>query len=234
MEEKKAEKEAPEEKNETPITQATTTTNTTTTTTTESNNTTPAQVQTTNTTTTVPTTELTESATESEPKRTNQVKSFATVTASNTTTTGTTTHLKEVSKVENKPLPNSNIQKNNHRGRQDQKGNMDREIFIKDVNDNISKEKIKEAFSKFGEVKKVDIFRHNGFVEFTSIESAKNAIAAKNVIIDGHKILAEEKHKRKGFNNSYNNRNREYRDSRGYQNGKNGSYVNRGKSIRSK
>ena len=49
----------------------------------------------------------------------------------------------------------------------------------------------------------------------------------------GHNGIRE-KHKRKGFNNSYNNRNRnEYRD-RGYQSGKNGNYVNRGKSIRTK
>jgi len=245
LEEKKAENEIPEEKNETPasttnittneLNNTTTTTNTTATPTTL-NTPAPAQSATT-TTTTVPTTELTESATESEPKRTNQVKSFATVTASNTTTTtSTTTHLKEVSKIENKTLPNSSSQKNNQRGRQDQKGNMEREIFIKDVNDGITRDKIKEAFSKFGDVKKVDVFysRHNGFVEFISAESAKNAIAAKSVIIDGHKILAEEKHKRKGFNNSYNSRNREYRDSRGYQSGKNGSYINRGKSIRSK
>jgi len=195
---------------------------------------------TTNTSNVTPSTELTESATETETKRTSQVKSFATVTASNTTNNhSTTTHFKDVSKVENKPLPNSNSQKNNQSrgGRQDQKNSFEREIFIKDVSDNLTREKLKEAFSKFGEVKKVDVFysRHNGFIEFASVDSVKNALAAKSVIIDGHKVIAEEKHKRKSFNNSYSSRGRnEYRDSRGYQSGKNGNYVNRGKSIRSK
>ncbi|KAG4107807.1 NTF2-domain-containing protein [Neocallimastix lanati (nom. inval.)] len=142
----------------------------------------------------------------------------------------------EVPKVENKSLPNSNIQKTSQGRRQEQKINFEREIFIKDVNENISKDKLKEAFSKFGEVKNIDVFynRHNGFVEFATVESVKKAIAAKSVIIDGHKVIAEEKHKRKGFNSSYGNRNRnEYRDSR-YQSGKSGNYINRGKSIRSK
>jgi len=251
MEEKKVETEPLEEKHEspantTPAANAVTTntssnnelntTKTNATTTTTTTTAVPPAATTTNSTT-APTTELTESATEAEPKRTNQVKSFATVTASNTTTTATTTHYKEVSKIESKPLPNSNNQKNNQgRGRQDQKSGFDKEIFIKDINENVSREKIKEAFSKFGEVKKVDVFynRRSGFVEFISLDSAKSAIAAKSVLIDGHKIIAEEKHKRKGFNNSYNNRNRnDYRD-RGYQSGKNGSYVNRGKSIRTK
>jgi len=252
MEEKKVETEPLEEKHELPANTTnaanaattnttsnnelnTSKTNATTTTTTTTSSTVP--LATTTNSTTAPTTELTESATEAEPKRTNQVKSFATVTASNTTTTATTTHYKEVSKIESKPLPNSNNQKNNQgRGRQDQKSGFDKEIFIKDINENVSREKIKEAFSKFGEVKKVDVFynRRSGFVEFISLDSAKSAIAAKSVLIDGHKIIAEEKHKRKGFNNSYNNRNRnDYRD-RGYQSGKNGSYVNRGKSIRTK
>jgi len=251
LEEKKVEAEKPMEENlELPANTTTTPTTTTTatnelnatntnaniTTTTTTSTTTPPAATTT-TSTSAPATELTESATETEPKRANQVKSFATVTASNTTTIATTTHYKEVSKIESKPLPNSTAQKSNQgRGRQDQKGSFDREIFIKDINDNISKEKIKEAFSKFGEVKKVDVFynRRSGFVEFISLDSAKSAIAAKSVLVDGHKIIAEEKHKRKGFNNSYNNRNRnDYRD-RGYQSGKNGSYVNRGKSIRTK
>jgi len=173
MEEKKVEAETIEEihelpANTTPAPNATTTTtatnelnatNTNANTTTPSTATTTPPAATTTTTTSAPTTELTESATETEPKRANQVKSFATVTASNTTTTATTTHYKEVSKIESKPLPNSSSQKSNQgRGRQDQKGSFDREIFIKDINDNISKEKIKEAFSKFGEVKKVDVF----------------------------------------------------------------------------
>jgi len=233
---------------ESTTTPETTTTNTTTTAEATTNETTTTQTPTSTTTTTttststtatVPTTELTESATETETKRTSQVKSFATVTASNTSNSHiTTTHFKESSKVESKPLPNSSSQKSNQGrsgGRQDQKVNFEREIFIKDVNDNISREKLKEAFSKFGEVKNVDVFynRHNGFVEFATVESVKKAIAAKGVLIDGHKVIAEEKHKRKGFNNSYNNRNRnEYRDSR-YQSGKNGSYI-RGKPIRSK
>lgn len=245
----------------TPATTTTTTNNNTTTTATNSTTTTTNNLQpttpttnstnNTNTTTTnitttsntsnvTPSIELTESATETETKRISQVKSFATVTASNTSNNyATTTHLKDVSKVESKPLPNSNNQKNSQGrgGRQDQKSSFEREIFIKDVADNLTREKLKEAFSKFGEVKKVDVFysRHNGFIEFASIDSVKNALAAKYVIIDGHKVIAEEKHKRKGFNNSYNNRNRnEYRDSRGYQSGKSGNYVNRGKSIRSK
>jgi hypothetical protein len=187
--------------------------------------------------TTVTSNELTESATENETKRTNQVKSFATVTASNTSNShATTNHYKEVPKVENKSLPNSNIQKTSQGRRQEQKINFEREIFIKDVNENISKDKLKEAFSKFGEVKNIDVFynRHNGFVEFATVESVKKAIAAKSVIIDGHKVIAEEKHKRKGFNSSYGNRNRnEYRDSR-YQSGKSGNYINRAKSIRTK
>jgi len=174
MEEKKVETEPLEEKHELPANTTnaanaattnttsnnelnTSKTNATTTTTTTTSSTVP--LATTTNSTTAPTTELTESATEAEPKRTNQVKSFATVTASNTTTTATTTHYKEVSKIESKPLPNSNNQKNNQgRGRQDQKGGLDREIFIKDINENVSREKIKEAFSKFGEVKKVDVF----------------------------------------------------------------------------
>jgi len=173
MEEKKIETETQEEKNEVPVSTTTAELNSSATTNTPSapanTNTASAPTQTTTTTTTpAPATELTESATENEPKRTNQVKSFATVTASNTTTTGTTTHLKEVSKVESKPLPNSSSQKNSQRGRQDQKGNMEREIFIKDVNDNISREKIKEAFSKFGEVKKVDVFYNR--VSYFSID----------------------------------------------------------------
>jgi hypothetical protein len=188
-----------------------------------------------NTATTDPTNELTESATENETKRTNQVKSFATVTAFNTSNNShaTTTHYKEVSKVESKSLPNASKTTQGRGVRQDQKINFEREIFIKDVNDNISRDKLKEAFSKFGEVKNIDVFynRHNGFVEFATVESVKKAIAAKSVMIDGHKVLAEEKHKRKGFNNSYSSRNRnEYRDSR-YQSGKNGNYINRGKSI---
>jgi len=109
--------------------------------------------------TTVTSNELTESATENETKRTNQVKSFATVTASNTSNShATTNHYKEVPKVENKSLPNSNIQKTSQGRRQEQKINFEREIFIKDVNENISKDKLKEAFSKFGEVKNIDVF----------------------------------------------------------------------------
>jgi len=262
IEEKKVETEAVEEKVEAPATTTTTTELNTTpetdsaTDTNEVNNTANAttitQVPSTNetttttaaanpttatTTTTDPTTELTESATESETKRANQVKSFATVTAFNTSNShATTTHYKEVSKVESKSLPNASKTTQGRGVRQDQKINFEREIFIKDVNDNISRDKLKEAFSKFGEVKNIDVFynRHNGFVEFATVESVKKAIAAKSVMIDGHKVLAEEKHKRKGFNNSYSSRNRnEYRDSR-YQSGKNGNYINRGKSIRSK
>jgi len=117
--------------------------------TTETTSSTPATTNTqapSTTTTTAPTSnELTESATENETKRTNQVKSFATVTASNTSNThATTTHYKEVPKVENKSLPNSNVQKTSQGRRQDQKINFEREIFIKDVNENISKDKLKE------------------------------------------------------------------------------------------
>ncbi|KAG4106233.1 NTF2-domain-containing protein [Neocallimastix lanati (nom. inval.)] len=169
-----------------------------------------------------------------------QVEVPATTTTTNVTTelntTTETDGTPEVSKVESKSLPNASKTTQGRGVRQDQKINFEREIFIKDVNDNISRDKLKEAFSKFGEVKNIDVFynRHNGFVEFATVESVKKAIAAKSVMIDGHKVLAEEKHKRKGFNNSYSSRNRnEYRDSR-YQSGKNGNYINRGKSIRSK
>eukprot|EP00833_Pecoramyces_ruminatium_P017189 jgi/Orpsp1_1/1191221/evm.model.d7180000084205.1 len=171
VEEKKVETEPVEEKVETPATNTTnaelnttpenkTTTATTDATTTTSTTTTQVPAPAT-TNATVPTTELTESATETETKRNNQVKSFAAVIASSASNNHTTsTHYKEVSKVESKPLPNSGSQKTTQGrgGRQDQKINYEREIFIKDINDNISKDKLKEAFSKFGEVKNVDVF----------------------------------------------------------------------------
>lgn len=212
---------------------------------------------TTNTTRTSSAAEYTEPATEetkisaaaaSSIKRvssTNQPKSFATVTASNTNSHSTTTHIKEISKLESKSNSsssnngNNKLQQNNRNN--NQKNNIvEKEVFLKDVTDNISKEKIIEAFSKFGEVKKVEInnSRRNGYLEFSTAEAARNAIAQKSIKVDGHKILAEEKHRRKPFGNNYGRNRNDYRDrdsNRGYQNGKSGSFnMNRGKSLRAK
>lgn len=80
-----------------------------------------------------------------------------------------------------------------------------RSIYIRSVQDPITKEQLIESFGKFGEVKHVDLLltRNIAFVEYASVESVKNAVG-KQVIIAGMVLVGEER-KKKTFNQNFEN-----------------------------
>lgn len=106
-------------------------------------------------------------------------------------------------------------------------------VFIKLSNNVFSKEEITNALKVFGDIKNVEINnpKHFCFVEFTTIEQTKKAIAKGEVIINGIKVSIEE---RKRTNKSYNNgrmnsnysgrgNRQDYHENRNYSGGSRGS-----------
>jgi len=97
-------------------------------------------------------------------------------------------------------------------------------IFIKNVNDRITEEQLREAFSKFGRIKHLDMTQKKNcaFMDFATPESVVAALKQRNVQVGGEVVLAEERRRgNHGFNNNnFNN------GPGGPANGRGGYYGN--------
>ncbi|KAF8941240.1 hypothetical protein BGZ47_007451 [Haplosporangium gracile] len=94
-------------------------------------------------------------------------------------------------------------------------------IFIKNVNDRITEEQLREAFSKFGRIKHLDMTQKKNcaFMDFVTPESVVAALKQRNVQVGNEVVLAEER--RRG-NHGFNNNN----GPGGSANGRQGYYGN--------
>ncbi|KAG0291305.1 hypothetical protein BGZ96_005298 [Linnemannia gamsii] len=99
-------------------------------------------------------------------------------------------------------------------------------IFIKNVNDRITEEQLREAFSKFGRIKHLDMTQKKNcaFMDFATPESVVAALKQRNVQVGHEVVLAEERRRgNHGFNNNNNNFNN---GPGGPANGRGGYYGN--------
>ncbi|KAI9244089.1 hypothetical protein BY458DRAFT_529950 [Sporodiniella umbellata] len=94
------------------------------------------------------------------------------------------------------------------------------QIFVKQVYDTVTEEQLREAFTKIGSVKNVNMSknRNSAFVEFHSPESVIKALSQHKVTLSsGHSVLAEERR--------YNNQPGRYNNTNG---GRNQNYSSNG------
>ncbi|KAF9923687.1 hypothetical protein FBU30_006242 [Linnemannia zychae] len=96
-------------------------------------------------------------------------------------------------------------------------------IFIKNVNDRITEEQLREAFSKFGRIKHLDMTqkRYCAFMDFATPESVVAALKQRNVQVGNDIVLAEER--RRGIHGQNNNL---HNGPGGSANGRQGHYNN--------
>ncbi|KAF9119581.1 hypothetical protein BGX30_003758 [Mortierella sp. GBA39] len=97
-------------------------------------------------------------------------------------------------------------------------------IFIKNVNDRITEEQLREAFSKFGRIKHLDMTQKKNcaFMDFATPESVVAALKQRNVQVGSEVVLAEERRRgNHAFNNNFNNN-----GPGGPANGRQGYYGN--------
>ena len=68
-------------------------------------------------------------------------------------------------------------------------------IFIKNVNDRITEEQLREAFSRFGRIKHLDMTQKKNcaFMDFATPESVVAALKQRNVQVGNEVVLAEER-----------------------------------------
>ncbi|KAF9282251.1 hypothetical protein BGZ88_011128 [Linnemannia elongata] len=102
-------------------------------------------------------------------------------------------------------------------------------IFIKNVNDRITEEQLREAFSKFGRIKHLDMTQKKNcaFMDFATPESVVAALKQRNVQVGNEVVLAEER--RRG-NHGFNNNNFNNNGPGGSVNGRQGYYGNNNNS----
>ncbi|KAG0201878.1 hypothetical protein BGX33_010058 [Mortierella sp. NVP41] len=95
-------------------------------------------------------------------------------------------------------------------------------IFIKHVNDRVTEEQLREAFSKFGRIKHLDMTQKKNcaFMDFATPESVVAALKQRNVQVGSEVVLAEER--RRGNHNLNNN----FNNGPGAPNGRPGYYGN--------
>jgi hypothetical protein len=101
-------------------------------------------------------------------------------------------------------------------------------IFIKNVNDRITEEQLREAFTKFGRIKHLDTKQKKGcaFMDFATPESVVAALKQRHVQVGSEVVLAEERRRgNHGFNNN-NNSNNFNNGPGGTANGRGGYYGN--------
>lgn len=82
------------------------------------------------------------------------------------------------------------------------------QIFVKQVYDNINEDQLREAFSKIGPVKHINISRPRNcaFVEFASPETVQKALAQHKVTVQGGSIVLAEERRFNSSNNQSGNR----------------------------
>ncbi|KAG0271610.1 hypothetical protein BGZ95_000565 [Linnemannia exigua] len=103
-------------------------------------------------------------------------------------------------------------------------------IFIKNVNDRITEEQLREAFSRFGRIKHLDMTQKKNcaFMDFATPESVVAALKQRNVQVGNEVVLAEER--RRGNhglnNNNFNNNNNNNNGPGGPANGRYGGNHN--------
>ncbi|KAI7857817.1 hypothetical protein BDC45DRAFT_602912 [Circinella umbellata] len=96
----------------------------------------------------------------------------------------------------------------------------DTQIFIKNINQSINEENLREAFSQFGTVKAVNVVynRNCAFLDFTSTDSVHKALSQHKVNVHNNVVLAEERrHNSNTGGNRYQN-NRQQQNNRPYDN----------------
>ncbi|KAI9032807.1 hypothetical protein CLU79DRAFT_808030 [Phycomyces nitens] len=88
-----------------------------------------------------------------------------------------------------------------HHQQQHQHHHQQQYIFIKNVGSAITEENLREAFSRFGNVKSINIIsaRNNAFLEFTSADAVTKALAQHKVNVGQLTVLAEERRPKGGY-----------------------------------
>ncbi|KAG0200105.1 hypothetical protein BGX28_006745 [Mortierella sp. GBA30] len=114
------------------------------------------------------------------------------------------------------PTPNSQ-QNNKPVERRPNSNNNTREemlqIYVKNITEKMSLDQLREAFSKFGSVKNVELThkKNCAYIDFTTTEAVQAALKQNKVIVGSETVLAEE---------------RRPRNSSGFQNGGRPFYAN--------
>ncbi|KAK3835008.1 MAG: hypothetical protein J3R72DRAFT_424498 [Linnemannia gamsii] len=102
-------------------------------------------------------------------------------------------------------------------------------IFIKNVNDKITEEQLREAFSRFGRIKHLDMTQKKNcaFMDFATPESVTAALKQRNVQVGNEFVLAEERRRgNHSLNNNFNNNSNNNNGPGGPANGRYGGNHN--------
>ncbi|KAG9067666.1 hypothetical protein KI688_011253 [Linnemannia hyalina] len=102
-------------------------------------------------------------------------------------------------------------------------------IFIKNVNDRITEEQLREAFTKFGRIKHLDMTQKKNcaFMDFATPESVVAALKQRNVQVGSEVVLAEERRRgNHAFNSNFTNN-----GPGGPANGRQGYYGNNNSNV---
>ncbi|CAG8480246.1 7234_t:CDS:2 [Ambispora leptoticha] len=107
-----------------------------------------------------------------------------------------------------------------NRRQEGQRGDPQLSIYIKNVNDTMSYEQLRIAFTQFGPLKNLDVVHQKScaFAEYTTVEACHRALQARQVTVGNSYVITEARRKPTGQRNLSDNRNQGGYQRNSYQN----------------